>query len=80
MFPDEACLPQEAHIAEDTSSTSTAAAVAEGSASAVSSSSSSSQKLGNLGPLGEALLLLDLPLVDLPVAVLKMMQKYLVSC
>jgi hypothetical protein len=40
----------------------------------------SSSSSDGLGPLGQALLLLDMPLLDMPAGVLLMMQKHLVCC
>eukprot|EP00878_Enallax_costatus_P018109 GHUV01019053.1.p1 GENE.GHUV01019053.1~~GHUV01019053.1.p1 ORF type:complete len:1075 (+),score=289.48 GHUV01019053.1:149-3226(+) len=73
VFPDEACLeqPQEAAASAD------APTVQEDSGRGeVGGAGTTAAAV--LGPLGDALLLLDVPLVDLPVDVLKMMQKYLV--
>lgn len=85
LFPDAACLqqqlfhlltPDEAaqqqlHLVKDAQqqlhSTNTAGTAA-GAGAAV-----------GLGPLGKALLLLDMPLLDMPSGVLNMMQRHLVS-
>ncbi|WIA11333.1 hypothetical protein OEZ85_011456 [Tetradesmus obliquus] len=79
IFPDAACLQQQPfHLL-------TAGEAQQGwlqhapqqNASSESSSSSSSSSSDGLGPLGQALLLLDMPLLDVPAGVLLMMQKHL---
>jgi hypothetical protein len=81
VFPDAACLHQQPfHLltAGETQQSllqHTPTQQLEDSPGGGSSSSSSSD---GLGPLGQALLLLDVPLLDMPAGVLLMMQKHLV--
>lgn len=71
LFPDDACLEQQHKTADGS-------AIAQDGNSKDDAESAGTSAVGALGPLGEALLLLDLPLVDMPVDVLNMMQKHLV--
>jgi hypothetical protein len=79
LFPDAACLQQQPfHLltAGETQQSLLQHTPQQQQADAGDSGSSSSD---GLGPLGQALLLLDVPLLDMPAGVLLMMQKHLVS-
>jgi hypothetical protein len=72
VFPDAACLQQQPfHLL-------TTGEVQQSLLQQQLDDTDSSSSSDGLGPLGQALLLLDVPLLDMPAGVLLMMQKHLV--